>query len=103
MKENRCLHGEPHQIRIEAKPTRQNSNAFEKIVVSDNGIGFDPKAKNEIFKTFTRLHSADNYEGTGLGLSLCKKIVERFGGSIVANGNAGGGATFTILLPSSRQ
>jgi PAS domain S-box-containing protein len=70
------------------------------IQVSDNGIGFDSKYADQIFKTFIRLHSKDKYEGTGLGLSLCKKIVERHGGWISAVSQENQGSTFRIVLPS---
>jgi light-regulated signal transduction histidine kinase (bacteriophytochrome) len=70
-----------------------------KIVLKDNGIGFAPQYATRIFQTFTRLHAKDQYEGTGLGLALCKKIVERHGGSIVADGVVNEWASFTMLLP----
>jgi PAS domain S-box-containing protein len=70
-----------------------------KLNLSDNGIGFEEEQSKSIFETFTRLNSKDKYEGTGLGLALCKKIVERHCGSISASGVPGVGATFTILLP----
>lgn len=72
---------------------------YVQIVIKDNGIGFDQAQAEKIFKTFTRLNSKDQYEGTGLGLALCKKIVERHHGLISAEGKEGEGATFTILLP----
>ncbi|MEX2230637.1 MAG: ATP-binding protein [Cyclobacteriaceae bacterium] len=72
---------------------------FAKIVVSDNGIGFDQENSEKIFKTFTRLNSKDKYEGTGLGLALCKKIVQRHGGFITASGQKNNGAEFAVLLP----
>jgi signal transduction histidine kinase len=78
---------------------RKNGKDFVKIVVQDNGIGFDPEYNEKIFDTFTRLNSKDQYEGTGLGLSLARKIVERHGGFIHANGVIGVGATFTIEWP----
>ncbi|WP_243745493.1 sensor histidine kinase [Segetibacter sp. 3557_3] len=71
------------------------------ILVSDNGIGFEPEYAQTIFETFTRLNPADEYEGTGLGLALCKKIVERHGGAISATGEPGKGAQFRIVLPLS--
>ena len=70
-----------------------------RIVVSDNGIGFGAEHAARIFETFTRLNPKDQFEGTGLGLSLCKKIVERHGGTISAYGVEGEGATFTVTLP----
>jgi PAS domain S-box-containing protein len=70
------------------------------IEVRDNGIGFPQEYAGQIFSTFTRLHPKDQYEGTGLGLSLCKKIVERHGGTISASSRVGEGAVFTIVLPA---
>ena len=67
--------------------------------MSDNGIGFDDSEAEVIFQSFTRLHPKDKYEGTGLGLSLCRKIAERHGGTITASGSAGKGAVFTVVLP----
>jgi signal transduction histidine kinase len=70
-----------------------------KITVADNGIGFDPEHNAMIFGTFKRLHSKSRYDGTGLGLSLAKKIVRRHQGTIDASGKPGEGAVFTITLP----
>lgn len=70
-----------------------------RITVQDNGIGFSPGHEKAIFKTFTRLHPKDQYEGTGLGLSLCRKIAERHQGAITASGQDGKGATFVVTLP----
>jgi PAS domain S-box-containing protein len=75
-----------------------NGNVAQ-ITLSDNGIGFEGHHAARIFETFTRLNPKDEFEGTGLGLSLCKKIVERHGGTISATGIPGIGATFTIILP----
>jgi signal transduction histidine kinase len=61
--------------------------AYTRISIEDNGIGFAPMFSASIFKTFTRLHTRESYEGTGLGLSLCKKIVDWHGGHISARGN----------------
>ena len=69
------------------------------IIVKDNGIGFNLLQSEKIFKTFSRLNSKDLYEGTGLGLALSKKIIERHGGAIFANGEENIGATFEIILP----
>jgi light-regulated signal transduction histidine kinase (bacteriophytochrome) len=70
--------------------------------IKDNGIGFDQENSEKIFNTFTRLHSKDKYEGTGLGLALCKKIVQRHHGIISANGCKNVGAEFIILLPEKQ-
>jgi PAS domain S-box-containing protein len=69
------------------------------IVLQDNGIGFEQEYAERIFHTFTRLNSKDKFEGTGLGLALCKKIVEFHSGTIEAKGIRGEGATFYITLP----
>jgi light-regulated signal transduction histidine kinase (bacteriophytochrome) len=65
----------------------------------DNGIGFSPEYNEKIFEVFQRLHSQSEYEGTGVGLSICKRIVENHGGAIKANGKAGEGVRFDIWLP----
>lgn len=92
---------EPALISI-SSPKDGVDAGFVKIVLSDNGIGFDPTFADRIFDTFTRLNPKDEYEGTGLGLSLCKKIVERHYGTISAEGNLRHGARFTIILPEKQ-
>jgi signal transduction histidine kinase len=72
---------------------------YARIVLADNGIGFEQEFNTMVFQNFKRLNSKDKYDGTGLGLSLAKKIVERHHGTIEANGNLNVGATFTIVLP----
>jgi hypothetical protein len=79
--------------------TAVTENDQVEIVVSDNGIGFDQDQSEGIFDTFSRLNGIDKYEGTGLGLSLCRKIVRRHGGEIKAVGKKGVGAEFHIRLP----
>jgi light-regulated signal transduction histidine kinase (bacteriophytochrome) len=69
------------------------------ITVTDNGIGFNEKYASKIFRMFVRLHGRAEYEGSGIGLAICRKIVERHGGTIVATSTAGQGATFTVTLP----
>jgi signal transduction histidine kinase len=69
------------------------------ITVRDNGIGFEPQYARRIFRVFERLHGRSEYAGTGIGLALCRKIVERHGGTIVADADPGIGATFTVTLP----
>jgi light-regulated signal transduction histidine kinase (bacteriophytochrome) len=71
------------------------------ITVEDNGIGFDEKHAERVFTAFERLHSRSSYEGTGIGLSIARKIVWRHGGHLTAKGTPGQGATFTVTLPLS--
>src|SRR5690349_514422 len=78
-----------------------NGRVYHKITVTDNGIGFDEKHSDEIFKVFKRLHSYQEYEGTGVGLSICKKIIEKHGGFITADSVIDEGSTFTIVIPES--
>ena len=72
---------------------------YIEIVFSDNGIGFEQQYAEQIFQIFERLHSADEFEGTGVGLALCKKIVDNHSGQIFAISGGGKGAAFHILLP----
>jgi signal transduction histidine kinase len=72
---------------------------YYKISVRDNGIGFDPKYSDEIFVVFKRLHSYHEFEGTGIGLSICKKIVEKHHGYISATSILNEGSVFTVTLP----
>jgi PAS domain S-box-containing protein len=72
---------------------------FIKITIEDNGIGFEAEYAEKIFIIFQRLHGRAEFEGTGLGLAICKKIVENHQGHILANGELGKGATFTVYLP----
>jgi PAS domain S-box-containing protein len=87
------------QVSISSSIVKKANSEFVKITIKDNGIGFDKKYIPKLFNAFSRLHTKDKYEGTGLGLALCKKIVERHGGSIVASGKENEGAAFTVLLP----
>jgi len=79
-----------------------NGNIYEKyyrITISDNGIGFDPRYDDKIFDLFQRLHSKNKYSGTGIGLAICKKIIENHDGFITAHGEPDKGATFIVYLP----
>lgn len=74
-----------------------------RILVEDNGIGFDEKYLDRIFAPFQRLHGRSAYAGTGMGLAICRKVVERHGGSITASSRPGGGATFVVTLPETQR
>jgi len=71
-----------------------------RIVVEDNGIGFDQKYRDRIFGVFQRLHGRQEYEGSGIGLSICKRIVERHNGTITAESVPGEGTRFIIMMPA---
>jgi signal transduction histidine kinase len=88
--------GEKPMVRVRSI---SNTDSGCQIVVEDNGIGFEEKYLDRIFAPFHRLHARSEYEGTGMGLAICKKIVERHGGSITAKSTPGAGSTFIIELP----
>lgn len=79
----------------------KNINSIESIEISfkDNGIGLDPLYAKKIFAAFERLHSKNEYEGNGIGLALCQKIINRHNGTIVAHGEQENGAEFIVTLP----
>lgn len=98
--------GNRPQVRIHAERTVTGENADQlawAIHVQDNGIGFDQDNADRIFGVFTRLHGRQSYEGSGVGLSICKKIAERHRGSISATSAPGAGATFTVVLPEHQE
>lgn len=87
--------GEPPRVHVSA--ARREENWV--VSVSDNGIGIDPKYYERIFELFKRLHNADRYPGTGIGLSVCRKVVHRHGGRIWVESEPGRGSTFYFTLP----
>jgi PAS domain S-box-containing protein len=93
----------PVKIEITSFITKKDEKEFAVITVKDNGIGFEQEFAQKIFETFLRLNSKDKFEGTGLGLSLCKRITERHGGAIEALGEPGEGSNFIIHLPVKQE
>ena len=90
----------PPRISISAQSGPDNESV---VCLRDNGIGFDPKHTKDIFRIFKRLHLRNEYDGTGIGLAICKKIVERHGGNIWAESELDQGATFYFTLPVKKQ
>jgi signal transduction histidine kinase len=86
--EHRC------EVRVEVEQTGHEL----RVSIHDNGIGFDDEHATRVFKMFQRLHARDEYDGTGIGLAICERIVERHGGTIEATGRPGEGATFSFTL-----
>jgi light-regulated signal transduction histidine kinase (bacteriophytochrome) len=95
------------EIKIYSKlRNNQNDLCIDKdhtIYIEDNGIGFDDKYTNRIFQIFQRLHLREMYEGTGMGLAICRKIMEQHMGTITAHGMPDHGATFVFTFPDSKK
>jgi signal transduction histidine kinase len=87
----------PLQIEIQGELI---DNKLWKIFVRDQGIGFDEKNLTRIFRPFEKLHGVTEYEGTGMGLAICRNIVEGHRGTITAESQLGHGACFIITLPT---
>lgn len=88
------------EIKIETSDfLNKDEKEYIRITIEDNGIGFEQQYATDIFKLFQRLHGKSEYSGTGIGLAICKKIVENHNGSITAVGRPGKGSTFVIEIP----
>ena len=83
-------------------PAQSDGNSHVIIKIEDNGIGFDEKYKDKIFQLFQRLHGKNEYGGTGMGLAICKRIVEHHNGSITVNSTPCAGTTFHVSLPKKQ-
>jgi PAS domain S-box-containing protein len=96
--------GKPPEVRVygERALGGQGVDGMFRLVVKDQGIGFDEKYLDRIFAVFQRLHGRTEYEGTGIGLAICRKIAQRHGGDISANSTPGQGASFVVALPYLR-
>ena len=92
--------GVPPAITIDSSKTENN---YWTITVEDNGIGFKKKYLEKIFKPFERLNGRSAYEGSGMGMAICQKIVERHHGTITAKSTPGEGSTFIITLPEKQK
>jgi signal transduction histidine kinase len=97
-------HDVPPRVRIYASGQVQRSGqTWVQIAVEDNGIGFDEQNLERILQPFQRLHGRGEYEGRGIGLSICVRIVEQLGGTLTANSQPGQGSTFRVTLPKSKE
>jgi PAS domain S-box-containing protein len=90
---------EPPRVHISA----ERSDGLWKLTVADNGIGIDPAYKNQVFGIFQRLHGGGKYSGSGIGLAICQKIVQRYGGRIWVESELGRGSRFMFTLPERKN
>ncbi len=93
----------PPVVKVSSKTVVDPSRELCQILVEDNGIGFEEVYADRIFTIFQRLHGRTEYEGTGIGLAVCRKIAERHAGSITARSTPGEGSSFMVTLPIRQQ
>lgn len=91
-----------HRLHVSITSRKLDGGMVE-VILKDNGIGFEQEYAERIFKPFQRLHGRNEYEGSGIGLALCRKIIERHGGAIHAVGRPGEGATFRFTIPAGEE
>lgn len=91
--------GVPPYITVKGEEIVSDGKPYYRIIVADNGIGFKQEFTGKIFEVFQRLHSRNQYEGTGIGLAICKKVMENHGGFITAESEVGEGARFSLWFP----
>jgi signal transduction histidine kinase len=95
--------GTTPEVNIYSTMERKGANDIVAITVKDNGIGFDQKYTDRIFTIFQRLHGRNEYEGTGIGLAVVRKIAERHGGTVIAESEIGKGSQFVVRLPVTHE
>jgi PAS domain S-box-containing protein len=95
--------GVPPLVEVTSERIKRRGRELCQVLVKDNGIGFDEKYLDRLFKPFQRLHGRGEYAGTGIGLAICRRIAERHGGSITAQSAPGEGATFIVTLPVQQK
>jgi len=88
--------------RVTVRARRDGDDAAWLLSVSDDGIGIGPRQQERIFQIFQRLHPRQDYDGTGIGLAICRRIAERLGGAITVDSVPGEGSTFTVSIPDVR-
>ena len=91
----------PPVVTVQVQPALAGTPAAYQLTIQDNGIGFEEEYREHIFAPFQRLHGSGEYEGTGIGLAVCRKIARRHGGDITVASAPGQGSTFTVTLPAS--
>ncbi len=91
--------GTPLSITVEAGPFTMGNASYQRVCVCDNGVGFEQRYADRIFRPFQRLHAPHEYAGTGIGLAICRRIAERHGALLTAEAEPGKGATFCVAFP----